>query len=69
MSKKRKYTMDYIFITVGKRFYLEPKTVEHIIYGQYEKRRLKKEDEKVGEKGQIGRATPTTKKPKSNEKA
>lgn len=44
MSSKKKYTMDWIFQTVGKQFFMEPKTVEHIIYGQYDKRRNRKHE-------------------------
>ena len=52
MVKQKKFTMEYVFKTVGEKFFLMPNTIEHIMYGQYDKRRNKEIKPKKHEKAQ-----------------
>jgi len=45
MVAERKYVKEYILDQLGLKYYLKPSTIECIIYGHYEARRMRKAEQ------------------------
>lgn len=46
LKSEKKYSDDYILETVGEKFYLGPKTVSRIVWGEYDYLRRKRAEAK-----------------------
>jgi hypothetical protein len=44
LKKPNKYTTDYILAKLRDKYFLEPRTLEAIIFGEYDRRREKQSD-------------------------
>lgn len=42
LAAQKKYSLDYMLEMIASEFYLSTRTIQAIIYGEYEKRREKK---------------------------
>ena len=48
LKAEKKFSDDYILATVGEKFYLQPKTVSRIIWGEYDYTRQKRAEAASG---------------------